>query len=318
MRRARALLTLALLCACEPEFIVGKWLGPSQVAGAGGAAPGAGGNAGGLGGNTGGVSGSPVGGGVDSAGGAGGDSAGGAGGDRACEADFGVDALEGGAPSEAVLDPVTVPWGTGFEEEFCDYTRAQGLCYALGDASYAVVSSPARSGQSAAAFSVNASTSSAHARCVRQGAFPRDAYYGAWFYVPAPPAAGAGNWNLMYFNGSEETSLHGLWDVSVGVAASGYLTLYVFDQLRSVHRIPPDEPEIPLETWFHIEFRLLRAKDETGIVALYQDGRLIYELTGISTDDSVWGQWYVGNLADNRNPPSSTVYVDDVSIREGP
>jgi hypothetical protein len=122
----------------------------------------------------------------------------------------------------------------------------------------------------------------------------------------------------MYFNGSDDTEFHGLWDVSIGVTESGYLTLYVFDQLREVHRIPPDEPEIPLDTWFHVELRLLRAEDQTGLVALYQDGTLIYELTGILTDDSVWGQWYVGNLADNLTPPNSTVYVDDITIREAP
>ena len=37
-------------------------------------------------------------------------------------------------------------------------------------------------------------------------------------------------------------------------------------------------------------------------------------LTGLVTDDTDWGQWYVGNLADALVPPASTVYVDDVTI----
>ena len=32
------------------------------------------------------------------------------------------------------------------------------------------------------------------------------------------------------------------------------------------------------------------------------------------TDDSRWGQWFVGNYATALSPPSSTVYVDDVTI----
>ena len=37
-------------------------------------------------------------------------------------------------------------------------------------------------------------------------------------------------------------------------------------------------------------------------------------VTGLVTDPTDWGQWYVGNWADNLTPPASTVYVDDVTI----
>jgi hypothetical protein len=38
------------------------------------------------------------------------------------------------------------------------------------------------------------------------------------------------------------------------------------------------------------------------------------DLTGIATDDSRWGEWFVGNFATALSPASSTVYVDDVTI----
>ena len=53
-------------------------------------------------------------------------------------------------------------------------------------------------------------------------------------------------------------------------------------------------------------------------MALYQDGALLLEVTGIVTDDTDVAQWYVGNLAKALTPPDSTLYVDDVTIRAGP
>ena len=40
----------------------------------------------------------------------------------------------------------------------------------------------------------------------------------------------------------------------------------------------------------------------------------VLELTGLVTDDSAWGQWYVGNIANALSPSESTVYVDDITI----
>jgi hypothetical protein len=67
-----------------------------------------------------------------------------------------------------------------------------------------------------------------------------------------------------------------------------------------------------------------RAKDKSGEVALYQgdergDVRVV-DFTNLVTDDTGTGQgqWYVGNLASALQPPKSTVYVDDVTIRATP
>jgi len=49
---------------------------------------------------------------------------------------------------------------------------------------------------------------------------------------------------------------------------------------------------------------------------VYQDGVVALRLTRLITDDTDWGQWYVGNYARTLVPAKSTVYVDDVTIRE--
>jgi hypothetical protein len=77
-------------------------------------------------------------------------------------------------------------------------------------------------------------------------------------------------------------------------------------------------PAVPIGSWFHVEFRLLRARGMTGEYALYQDRTLLLEETGIVTDQYDVHQWYVGNWADALTPPESTVYVDDVTVRAMP
>jgi hypothetical protein len=120
----------------------------------------------------------------------------------------------------------------------------------------------------------------------------------------------------MHFQGGAPGDLHGLWDVSLGGTDDGNLFLYMFDFLRTNLLVPEGVPTpVPIGSWFQIELRLRRAADNTGEVALYQDGRLLLQRGPLSTDDTDFGQWYLGNFVDVLRPPDSTVYVDDVTIR---
>jgi hypothetical protein len=214
----------------------------------------------------------------------------------------------------AQTDPIAVPWSTSFENGFCDYTQLAGFCFADPAASYEIVTSPVHSGEFAAAFSVTTADPTGYqARCVRQGALPSAAYYGAWYYVPTL-ATNSALWNLLHFQGGDPSSQHNLWDISLSNAANGDLQLFVFDSLNGAILTPANLTPIPIATWFHIEFYLERAADATGKIALYQDGQLLLDASGLITDDSTWGQWYVGNIASGLTPPESTLYVDDVSI----
>jgi len=210
-------------------------------------------------------------------------------------------------------DPVASPWATSFENAFCDYTQSGGFCFSDPAASFHTVTSPVHTGQFAAAFDVNSSQSSSYqARCVRQGGLPAAAYYGAWYYVPALVTNRA-VWNLFHFQGGNPTQ-HGLWDVSLINTANGDLQTVVFDFLGGTKRGPVNPPPIPIGTWFHMQFYLKRAANATGEIALYQNGQMLTDVANIITDDSNFGQWYVGNYADGLEPADSTLYVDDVTI----
>jgi hypothetical protein len=224
-------------------------------------------------------------------------------------------ATSGDAGLAKPTDPVALPWSTGFEDEFCDYSEVAGFCYAEAQASYTTVTSPVHSGHYAAAFRITTSDTTGHqTRCVRQGALPAAAYYGAWYFVPAR-ATNTALWNLLHFQGGEAPGQHGLWDVSLENGTNGDLELVVFDFLNSKTRRPAKATPIPIGAWFHIELYLKRAADATGQVTLYQDGQLLIDVANLITDDSNWGQWYVGNLSTGLTPRDSTLYVDDVTIR---
>jgi len=226
------------------------------------------------------------------------------------------DGSEDGGPTTAT--GFVFPWSTGFEVGFCEYVHPGGFCYRRGNATSELVTSPVHSGNFAAAYTTYNDLGT-QARCVRQGTFPKSAYYSAWFYLP-PTKIESGNWNLIHISGNDTptSAARGLWDVSVVETSNGQLRLSVFNFIGGNTPTLSPALTIPTEAWFHVVFYLNRASDATGEVKLYQDDQLLLHLTGLVTDDSNWGQWYVGNYATGLAPSQTTIYVDDVSLSPNP
>jgi hypothetical protein len=219
-----------------------------------------------------------------------------------------------GAPSST--DPIAVPWETGFENGACDYARVGGFCYRFPPVAFRLVDWPVHTGRYAAEITVVTGTDGGaqpQGRCARQGALPAEAYYGAWFLI-RKTATNRGLWNLFHFR--SDSTPPGLWDVSLTseYCTAGELCLELYSQ-RFSNRDDRYSPPVPIGRWFHVVLYLKRAKDASGAVALYLDEQKAVELTNLVTDDTDWGQWYVGNLASDVTPPECTVYLDDITIR---
>lgn len=295
----------ALLASCEPALVVGDLVCPPSTGGAPGfdangvfrgcEPPSAGG-----GGSSAGVAGMA-----------------GMSGEMSVGGEAGEVCPEGGEPG-FYDGPLVAPWKTSFDAGFCNYQDA-GYCYADPESSRRVVTSPVHSGTFAAAFdmSPSSSTNERQTRCVRQGVLPVEAYYGAWYYIPSD-LAGSHDWNLFHFAGGKPRSLlHGLWDVSMNDSAGNGFAIFIYDTVKDGHYGQTDPVPIPRDRWFQLEFYLKRAADATGEVAVYQDGVELVRRTGIVTDDTPFGEWYVGNYAGALDNTRSTVtvYVDDVTVR---
>lgn len=225
-------------------------------------------------------------------------------------------------PSDSTIQldagtPLSVPWSTGFEDGFCGFYDGGGYCYSTGTGSHRIVESPVHSGRHAAALTVfgDGTDANSQARCVRRGELPEQAYYGAWFFVPAVPV-NTGVWNLIHFQGSGGGTL--LWDLSLADDGNAGMRLSIYSELPH-ENLPTlvQAPSIPIGSWFHVQLFLKRAADATGEVAVYQNGHNILRATNVITDDSQSAEWYVGNLATRLSPAESTLFVDDVSIGTG-
>jgi len=317
------LLLAGVVASCEPVLRVGDLACPFSDGGRPGfdengmftgcnLAPSAG-NGGTSAAGSGGTSAAPMAGGAG-LGGASEDVAGGNGG-----ADDQEGCSVGGGPEDMSDDaPLTAPWTTSFETGFCSYNYG-GFCYSDAHSSYRIVTSPVRSGSFAAAFDMRPSSADGarQTRCVRQGVLPAEAYYGAWYYVPSD-LTGAHTWNLFHFQGGPRGAfLRGLWDVTMTDDAGNGYVAFIFDTVRGRVYAQTAPKPIPRDRWFQLEFYLKRAADATGEVALYQDGEEVVRRTGIATDDTPYGEWYVGNYAAMLEslPATVSVYVDDVTVR---
>ena len=219
------------------------------------------------------------------------------------------------------LLPLVVPWSTGFEEDggFSDWSQPStgGFCYELGGATYKIVTTPVHSGQHSAAFTVDTATASStpsQARCVREGVLPPSAYYGAWYYVPVLVTSVGTTWNLFHFQGASapDAAVNDLWDLSLDNQADGSLAPGVYDALTA--KALAAGPAIPIGTWFHLEVFLKPSAADAGQIEVYLDDNLVFDLSGITTDPTRWGQWFVGNYATSLSPSTATLYVDDVTI----
>jgi hypothetical protein len=305
------LVLAAVLASCEPQLQVGDLVCPPSVGGGPGidadgvfrtcVLPSGAAGAAGSGGT--------------SSSGASGEMAGGVGGDG----DAGEVCPSAGAPDGPNLGPLPAPWKTSFDAGFCNIDDDAGFCYSDPDSSYRLVTSPVHSGTFAAAFDMDPSSvdRQRQTRCVREGVLPVEAYYGAWYYVPSD-LTGAHDWNLFHFaGGMPMTPLHGLWDVSMDDSAGNGLEAFIYDAINDAHYGQAAPRPVPTDRWVHLEFYWKRATDATGEVALYQDGEEIVRRSALVTDNSPFGQWYVGNFTASldQTPAPVTVYVDDVTVR---
>ena len=215
-----------------------------------------------------------------------------------------------------VRDAVATPWTTGFEDAFCGYDDAKGWCYTDdASATYTTVASPVHSGRHAAAFTLNSGDGGTgkQARCAREGTFPTDAYYGAWFYLPSLPQD-VQNWNLFHFNAENDSDSkwNNLLDVTL-VKTNGGFGLAIIDDRAGKSLGPAMPSAVPVGSWFYVELRFVRS-GTNGELTLYQDHQQVFDVSGINTDPYQYDQWYVGNLVASTSQPDLTVYVDDVSL----
>ena len=150
----------------------------------------------------------------------------------------------------------------------------------------------------------------------REQPSPPDAYYGAWFFIPA--TLQINSWLSLHHFGYHPTAgaadTMPVWDFHVYPTASGDLAarLYEASSMKNVEQTTP--VPVPVATWVHFEIRYRKAADATGQIVVWQDGVQILDVTNVVTAPTDRIQWDAGGGSNDIVPSPAIVYLDDATI----
>lgn len=209
------------------------------------------------------------------------------------------------------------PWQTSFDDGFCDYQYLAGFCYSDSSSSYRLVSAPVHTGPFAAAFDLSPSKGRrtpgalrARGTAAQRSVLQRLVLRSERPFrrprlepIPRPRRTSPreARWALGRVAGRREWRPERLCAEPSGRPP-----------------LPAHQPEAnPPSSLVSARILPKERTDATGAVALHQDGEELLRVTNAVTNDTPFSQWYVGNFAGNipPNSPTSTLYVDDVSVR---
>ena len=145
---------------------------------------------------------------------------------------------------------------------------------------------------------------------------PQQAYYSAWYYIPASVTVGT-YLSLSHFRVShtgDGNDLAPTFDLNlIPIAGSLRAHLYNYASGNNVEELIP--MPVPLSTWVHFEIMLLKAADTTGHVTVWQDGvQILDDPPPLMTAATDWVQWDAGGASTDILPNPAVIYMDDAAI----
>jgi hypothetical protein len=154
-------------------------------------------------------------------------------------------------------------------------------------------------------------------RVWRQAAYPAQAYYSAWYYLPQAYTTTAG-WTIMQFrapSAQDPSVLSYLLDVDLRSLPGGEMILSIFDHRAPYLRspTPPAVLPVPIGRWFQVEALYRNVADDGGHFSLWLDGQLNYDFArpfGVNT--TVY--WSPCSSSYDLTPADAALYVDDAAI----
>lgn len=141
-------------------------------------------------------------------------------------------------------------------------------------------------------------------------------YYSTWYYFPYNVSV-ANWWNIMQWK-SKHTGASGsdpFYALNVANRPDGSMYLYLYDTQRRVSYSPTVSVSLPTSKWTQIEAFYSCSGDNSGHLAIWQDGALLFDLTNQNTRFEEGDcQWSVNNYSDQLSPSPVTIYIDDAAI----
>jgi hypothetical protein len=225
----------------------------------------------------------------------------------------------GQGPSDLGSSPDILWWTDHETGDLNDWTRNGGSLWTIAGGELSVVTSPVRSGNYALRSSVtSSSTMLSEAVAQRAGVqVPVDAYYSAWYYVPAASIPDT-YWLFFKFRSrcvaSDPSSGAEVWDFNFVPDGNGGMQFALFGHVKGVDEPQVNAPAVPIGQWFQVEAFLRVANDDTGRLTVWENDTVIFDVQGRPTMPSSCVEWSVGGIAGVITPASATFYVDDAAI----
>jgi hypothetical protein len=249
-------------------------------------------------------------------------------------------------------------WSTGFETgDFSDWKKQPGTGGQYGgggpsDASVVVSSEQAHSGRYAAKFTnladfptptIPPASPVNGSGLFKEGPFPQEAYYSAWYFIPQYYETISG-WNILQFNIPNDVVVRNDTDAPVDLDAAVHLdasaadagsaapsnlldlslvslppgqrmALVLSDDRRQylTSALPANVPFVPIGQWFQIECYYNNAPTSDGQLTVWLDGVEVYDVHR-PMSSNLWVYFMPCSLADDLVPTSATLYLDDVAV----
>ena len=225
----------------------------------------------------------------------------------------------GQGPSNLGSSPDILWWTDHETGDLSDWTRNGGSLWTSTGGQLDVVTSPVRSGSYALRSSVTSSSSTLSAAVAQRAGVqvPVDAYYSAWYYVPAVSTATT-YWLFFKFRSrcvaSDPSTDAEVWDFNFVPDGNGAMQFTLFGHAKGVLEPPVATPTVPIGQWFQVEAYLRVANDDTGRLTVWEDDTVIFDVQGQPTMPSTCVEWSVGGITGMITPASATFYVDDAAI----
>jgi hypothetical protein len=226
--------------------------------------------------------------------------------------------IGGCGPLDLGPDPDFSWWSdheTGGLEDWLRGGSTAGSTYATGGGAVSVQPGISRSGRFALSSTAGAAGGTSAGQVTRRG-LRGDAYYGAWFYLPAA-ARPATYWVFFAFHGDDGNGGGdvGLWDVKlapVDVAGSLELQLLHHD---TGDVAPLAHVAVPLGRWFQVQAFLHPATDASGRLQVSLDGAPVFDVVGATATAAAPAiAWTLGTITDGLTPATATLFIDDAFI----
>jgi hypothetical protein len=140
----------------------------------------------------------------------------------------------------------------------------------------------------------------------------QELYYSAWYFFPQHYVA-PNWWSIMQWKSKTSSRNDPFFMLDIGNRSDGTMYPYLYDWQR--RRSYGGAASIPVGRWFQVEAFYRCAADNTGRVTIWQDGQLVFDVSGLSTRYSDGDcEWAVINYSDRVDPDPTIIYADDAAI----